>query len=166
MKTIGHGTVIGYYSGIVISFAIRCKDCRYCKLGHKKDDHNCQRNYENSAKSMEAYMAVEIFNKNPLFKQEHVEIRTLIGDEDSCTIASVRKEAAYDVEKWSDYNHIKKSFTSNLYTMKLSTTLIDYFGKNFAIAIKQNKGDAAQIQQALLGIVPHAYGDHSQCGDW
>ncbi|XP_071632744.1 uncharacterized protein [Temnothorax longispinosus] len=110
--------------------------------------------------------AVEIFTNNPLFMQENVAVKTLIGDEDSRTIASVRRAASFEVEKWSDYNHIKKSFTSSLYTMKLSPVLIDYFGKNFAIAIERNKGDAVKVEQSLQAVVPHAYGDHTLCGDW
>lgn len=145
---------------------IRCKDCRMCKLGHPTWDHDCRKNYDNSAKSMEAHIAVELYVNNPALKKENVEVRTLIGDEDSSTIASVRRAASYPIDKWSDFNHVKKSFTSQLYAMKLPATLISYFGKSFTIAIKQNKGDASQIEKALRAVVPHAHGDHSQCGSW
>ncbi|XP_014207664.1 uncharacterized protein LOC106638815 [Copidosoma floridanum] len=111
-------------------------------------------------------MAVQIFTDNNLFKQENVEVRTLIGYDDSCTIASVRRKANYEVEKWTDFNHVKKNFTSHLYSLKLSPSLISYFGKSFSIAIKQNKGDAKKIAQALKAIIPHAYGDHTLCGAW
>lgn len=30
----GHGTAVGHYAGMVISYATRCKDCRLCKMGH------------------------------------------------------------------------------------------------------------------------------------
>lgn len=111
-------------------------------------------------------MAVEIFTNNPIFKDQNVEVRTLIGDEDSSTIASVRRAASFNVIKWSVYNHIKKGFTSHLYTLKLSPQLISYFGTSFAIAIKKNRGNAKNIALALQAIVPHAYNNHSQCGDW
>ncbi|PFX12166.1 hypothetical protein AWC38_SpisGene23917 [Stylophora pistillata] len=33
-------------------------------------------------------------------------------------------------------------------------------------ALKQNKVDEKGVQNGLKSIVPHAYGDHSSCGNW
>lgn len=115
---------------------------------------------------MEADMAVEIFTRNPLFELQNVIVDTLIGDEDSSTFAAVSREASHPIQKWSDYNHIKKGFTSYLYSIKLSHNLIEYFGNQFGIAIKKNKGNISAMKQALQAIVPHSFDDHTLCGDW
>ncbi|XP_018394014.1 PREDICTED: uncharacterized protein LOC108772866 [Cyphomyrmex costatus] len=162
----GHGTLIGHYSGKIISYAVQCTTCRKCSLGQNNKEHDCRKNYKGSAKAMEPDMAVELIHKNVLFKQENVRITVLIGDDDSSTIAAVRRAASYEIYKWSDYNHTHKSMTSALYTLKLSPKHIEYFSHCFSHAVKQNKGDAAKIEKALRSVVPHAFGDHTLCGDW
>ena len=32
--------------------------------------------------------------------------------------------------------------------------------------LNQNKGNQEGVHNAILNIVPHAYGEHGQCGDW
>ena len=44
--------------------------------------------------------------------------------------------------------------------------MIKYFEKQFAYAIQQHKDNAPGVNAALLAVVPHAYGDHSTCGEW
>ena len=80
-------------------------------------------------------MAVELVNDNALLKQENVRISVLIGDDDSSTIAAVRRLSRHEIQKWSDYNHIHKSLTSALYTIKLPSKLIEYFLYCFAHAL-------------------------------
>ncbi|XP_066596255.1 uncharacterized protein [Prorops nasuta] len=162
----GHGTLIGYYSGKIISYAIRCSSCRKCSLGYSKDSHDCRQNYQCSAKGMEPNMAIDLINNNVLFKQEGVTITTLIGDDDSSTISAVRRLSPHLITKWSDYNHTHKALTSCLYAIKLPFKLLQYFSHCFSHAVKQNKGNASKIEAALRSIVPHAYGDHVLCGDW
>lgn len=147
-------------------YTVRSKDCRFCKLGHSKEDHDCHKNYDESAKSMEPHMAVELFKNNSLFDKENVCVNTIIGDEDSCTIASLKSESTHQIIKWSDFNHIKKGFTSHLYNLKMSQNLIQYYGKNFSIAIKENKGNPVKVKEALEAIVPHSFGDHHLCSTW
>ena len=137
-----------------------------CSLGHDKADHECRLNYGGSAKGMESDMATELINNNDLFKKANVSVGVLIGDDDSCTIAAVRRLSCSEIVKWSDFNHSKKSLSSALYTMKLSTKLIEYFSHCFSHAVKQNKGDAVAVKLALESIFPHAFGDHLLCGDW
>lgn len=76
-----------------------------CYKGYDKSDHDCRVNHTGSSKSMEPSIAVEIISKNPLLIQEGVQIFTLIGDDDSLTIAAVRRESCHDVYKWSHKNH-------------------------------------------------------------
>ena len=163
---LGHAMLVGYHSGKIASYAVRSKNCRMCQLGHSKNDHDCRKNYAGSAKSMEPDMAIELFTKNKLFDETNVYASVIIGDDDSSTIAGVRRNATHEIEKWSDFNHALKSLTSALYAMKLPQKLIEYFSRCFSNAVKQNKGEPSKVKMALETVVPHAFGNHSNCGEW
>ena len=55
---------------------------------------------------MESDLAVEMLNTK---KDDTFQVSTLIGDDDSTTMALVRKQGNHQVVKWSDVNHAKKS---------------------------------------------------------
>lgn len=55
---------------------------------------------------MESDLAVEMLNSQ---KDDTFQVSTLIGDDDSTTMAMVRQQVNHQVEKWSDVNHAKKS---------------------------------------------------------
>ncbi|CAB0028036.1 unnamed protein product [Trichogramma brassicae] len=83
-----HATLVGYYSGKVLSYAVRSKKCRLCQLGHSKEDHNCRMNHTGSAKSMEQNMAVELFTKYDKLKKQNFEMNVIIGDDDMPPISN------------------------------------------------------------------------------
>ena len=95
------------------------------------------------------------------------------GDDDSTTEAHIRQKVAYDVEKFSDIIHMKRSLTTRLYNLgqnakfdncsPQSQKVINHLVKCFSYAIAQNKGDSKGIQAALRCIIPHALGDHCNC---
>ena len=157
--------MVGHYSGKILSYGVRSTKCRKCRLGHPTTDHDCRKNYSGSAKGMEPNLAVKLINNNSLFKNENVVVHVLIGDDDSSTTAAVRRLSSNEIVKWSDFNHTHKAFTSALCSMKLSSKLIEYFSHCFAHALKQNKEDSHKVKLALQGVVPHAFGDHSSCGE-
>ncbi|XP_077264363.1 uncharacterized protein LOC143898641 isoform X1 [Temnothorax americanus] len=162
----GHGAVFGHYSGLCIGFATQNKNCRYCSIG-SKTDHDCRRNFEGSSKAMEPDMAVEIFTKNKQFDAENVYLKTLIGDEDSCTIASVRRELGRQVIKWTDLNHATKKLAKFLYPLKkMSSTTVEYFRYVFRCVLQTNKKKVEATKESILNIVPHAFGNHEKCGSW
>ncbi|XP_024892943.1 uncharacterized protein LOC112468124 [Temnothorax curvispinosus] len=111
----GHGSLIGYYSGLVLAYATRTKKCTMCEKVHEPSDHNCRLNFDRSAKAMEPDIAVEQIAKNDLLTEANVAIAVLIADDDASSIAAVRRESSHRVEKWSDLNHAKKGLTSALY---------------------------------------------------
>ena len=80
----------------------------------------------------------------------------------------------YNVEKWSDSTHATRTLVSHLHKLNsekksnpgdfsLSPKVIDYFRKCFSFCLNQNKGDPQKMKISLAAIVPHAFGDHSQC---
>ena len=83
----------------------------------------------------------------------------------------MRQNVEHEVEKWSDVVHAKRSFGSSLYSIKaqnksLTDMMIRYFQRCFGYALKQNKDNEEGVRKGLKSIVPHAYGDHSSCGNW
>ena len=104
-------------------------------------------------------------------EEKNAVVSVLVGDDDSSTTGKVRKNVEHEVEKWSDVVHAKRSFGSSLYSIKtqnrsLTDMVIRYFQWCFGYTLKQNKDDEEGVQNGLKSIVPHAYGDHSSCGNW
>lgn len=153
-------------TGKMIGRAGRTKKCAKCARGNDPSNHDCRFNYTNSSKSMEADMAKELVLNNPLLNKYDALISVLIMDDDSSTICALRREATDIIKKWSDINHAKKNLTKKLILLKMPQKVQDYFTNCFSIAIKQNEGNADGVRAALLSIVPHAFGEHAQCGDW
>lgn len=129
-------------------------------------DHDCRKDFDGSSKAMEADMAKQIFLNNPHFTEVNVRLGTLIGDDDSSTIATLRKEAGYEIHKWSDKNHAVSKLSKCLYAMKLSTPLVKYFKYCFSCVLEKNKNSIEATKAGLLNIVSHACDNHSACGDW
>lgn len=137
-----------------------------CQLGHAQDDHNCQRNWNGSAKAMEPSIAVEILTKNKQFEDGNVTLGTLIGDDDSSTIAAIRRESKNPIAKWSDVNHATKQLNNALWKKKINRKVIDHLKFAFGCALKKNKNDVSSTENSIKNIVPHAFDEHENCGDW
>ena len=97
-----------------------------------------------------------------------------IGDDDCTTISRIREEVDYEVEKWSDTVHAKRTLLNHLYKLKsgksfpankstLSDKVIEYLGKCFSYCVAQNVGNSQALQEGIKLIVPHAFGDHCNC---
>ena len=95
-------------------------------------------------------------------------MKILVGADDSATIKMVKEQVSHHVEKWSNINHAKKSFTSHLYAIQsqfkgqLSAKVIKYFSKCFGYALVQNRNNTEGLKKDLKAIVPHAFGKHDQ----
>ena len=160
--------MIGKVTGKVLDFSIRSRVCRVCQAseaeGKQPKDHECTKNWTGSSKSMEPDMAIEMIRN---LKEDGVNVTCVNADNDSATYSKIKVEFPA-IEKRDDQNHIKKGISKALYTLakthkELKTDVIDYFIRCFMYAICDNRGSAEQIRKALNHIVPHVYGDHSEC---
>ncbi|XP_058796021.1 uncharacterized protein LOC131666934 [Phymastichus coffea] len=131
----GHASLISLLSKKVMAWACRNIYCRQCKRV-VPGNHICRRNHNGSSKAIEADMAVELILKNEHLVKLKCRIKTLIADDDSSAIAALRRPSPYAIEKWSDFNHSTKTFN----------------------------GCEPKVKDALSNIVPHAFGDHQNCG--
>ncbi|XP_044167665.1 uncharacterized protein LOC114976984 [Acropora millepora] len=166
----GVGTMIGLKSGKVIAYGTRTKRCAVCgaasRKGEKPRSHDCRLNWSGSSKAMEPDIGVELSLE--CSSKHNAEVKILVGDDDSATIKRVKEQVAHHVEKWSDINHAKKSFTSHLYAIQsqfkgqLSAKVIEYFSKCFGYALVQNRNNTEGLKKNLKAIVPHAFGKHDQ----
>lgn len=159
----GHASLIGLRAGKIMGYATRDCKCRWCERNPGKEHKGCAKNHTKSAKAMESDMAVELVFRNELLVKHKVRIRTLIGDDDSSANAALRRLSPYTIFKWSDFNHVRKTFNTKLWEIRIPANLREYFSKIFNISIKQNKVDPVAVKSSLLGIVPHAFEDHSSC---
>ena len=111
----GVGHVFGTLSKQVLAYEVLQNQCWVCdvakRLGKKPRKHDCRKNWSKSAKAMEADMCVENVKAiNESGEGVKVSAIIIVGDEDSSAIAHVREKVDSTVEKWSDINHVKKSW--------------------------------------------------------
>ncbi|XP_070542849.1 uncharacterized protein [Ptychodera flava] len=170
----GHATLIGKESGKVIDYTTRSKKCRICEHAESSKCevkvHKCCRNWQGSAKAMEPDMAVELVN-NVNSNDEKNYIGTIIMDDDTTTIHHLRDKIDSKIEKQSDRNHVRKVLGNNLFELQkshklLTNKVIRYLQKCFNYAVSQNEGSSDGLAKALRSIIPHAFGEHDNCGEW
>ena len=166
---------MGLATGKVLSYATRCKSCRVCesskKSRKKAKKHDCRKHHTGSSKSMERDVAIQLWTS---VVDSGIQLTTYVGDDDSTTLVDIHDKVPYNVEKWSDIIHTKRSLTTRLYNLKdrfkdpscsvLSSKVITYFEKCFSYAISQNAGNLETLKSSLtFSKVPHSFRDHNSC---
>lgn len=169
----GYSTLVGFLSGKILDYATRNRKCKKCDMGHDKSDHNCRHNFQGSAKAMEASAGVQLINHSEILKECNVQVRVIVGDEDSSMIAAVRRDnPVITFHKLADKNHLVKNFSNELYNMRSSHKelnkqgVIGHIKKCFAYAVAQNKGDCERLARELKRLPDQLYGRHENCGFW
>ncbi|XP_046465905.1 uncharacterized protein [Neodiprion pinetum] len=143
-----------------------------CTNGHSKSDHECRQNFCGSAKAMESDVGAALVNESSILKDIGLNVRVLIGDEDSSTIAAVRQGNLQTVFKLADSNHLKKNFANALYELRKGYSemrnkeVIPHLKKCFSYALVQNKGHSAELGKTIRNIPEHVFGQHENCGVW
>ena len=162
--------MIGAETGKVLNYAVQSKSCRVCKKAENSNStpvaHDCRRNFDGSAKSMESDMVVSMVKD---LNEKGIKTATIVADDDSTTFCRLRAESA-NISKESDRNHVRKNFSSALYALQrehksLTSKVIKYISKCFNYAISQNKGNPDGLDKSLGAITNHACGDHDNCID-
>ena len=166
----GYGAIMGSKTKQIISFASANKFCRICDNAKSKGvqpaKHHCRVNHKGSSKSMEAQVGVKLFSEAPNYG---VKYSVFIGDDDSSTIAKIREEVDYNVEKWSDTTHATRTLENHLHRISkeqkscpgestLTPKVIEYFKKCFGYCLNQNKGDPQKLKFLLLQLFPMRLG--------
>ncbi len=81
-----------------------------------------------------------------------------VGDDDSTTLAELVKQAPYELHKYLDIIHIKRSLSTCLYNLSqrikfpkcstLSQKVINYLVKCFSYSVHQNKDDKPELSKS------------------
>uniref|UniRef100_K1PE21 Mutator-like transposase domain-containing protein n=1 Tax=Magallana gigas TaxID=29159 RepID=K1PE21_MAGGI len=155
-------TMIGMETGKIVAFDLKTTDCRKCLFSN---DHECNKNFDGSSKAMESALALDMAKS---LRDRGFKISKITMDDDSTTISRMRNNIDPNIMKMSDKNHVRKNMSNALYKLQekhksLSTKTINYLLKDVSYAISQNKGNAKGLESSLKAIVPHSFGDHSQC---
>lgn len=167
-----NGSIIGFLSGKILDYHTRNRKCKRCDLGHPKETHDCRLNCHGSAKAMEPDVGAELVNRSQILKDTGLHAKVVVGDEDSSTIASIRRERSDTVFKLADKNHLNKHFTSELYGLQprfaemRKKEVIPHLKQCFSYAVAQNKGNSAELSKNLKTIPDHMFGYHENCGEW
>lgn len=120
------------------------------KSNLKPGAHDCRKNFEGSAKSMESDMVVSMVKD---MNEKGIKMGTLVADDDAATLCRLRAESI-DISKESDKNHVRKNFSSALFSLQkqhkpLSAKVIKYISKCFNYALSQNKGNPEGLDISL-----------------
>lgn len=125
----------------------------------KKDDHDRRKNFEGSVKAMEASAGADLINNSSILKEANLKARVLIGGEDSCTIATVRRGNSKKIFQLADLNHLKKNFSRELWKMtnfkEIQKSNIDHIKKCFSYALAPNAGDSKNLAKTIRNIPHH-----------
>ena len=115
----GHGAIMGSKTKKVLHYSCANKLCRICESARSKGKepahHDCCRNHNGSSKLLEPEVGVGLFNDAP---NHGVKYSVFIGDDDSSTIAKIREEVAYTVQKLSDSTHATRTLVSHLHKIR------------------------------------------------
>lgn len=168
----GYGCIIGFLGGKILDYATRNRKCKLCNNGHPKTDHDCRENFRGSAKAMEPDVGASLVNNSVILKNTGLNVRVVVGDEDSSTIAAIRRGTIQKMFKLSDQNHLKKSFKSDIFSLKpkfkelARKDTIPHLRKCFNYAITQNKCQSSKLMSIFQSIPDHFFNRHENCGDW
>lgn len=165
----GFGALIGSQTRKVLDYRTCNRKCKMCDMGHDKADHNCRKNFNGSAKAMEPHVATTIVNSSAILKAVNLEVGILVGDDDSSTIKACRDNCSHEIVKFSDTNHAAGGVKKELYKIaprfvEMRKDAITYLHRCFTFAIAGNKGNSANLADAIRCIPKHAFNDHSVCG--
>ncbi|KAK0157198.1 hypothetical protein PV328_011758 [Microctonus aethiopoides] len=166
----GYGTIIRFLSGKILDYADRIRKCRFCVKGRSKEDHNCRKNFQESAKTMEPDAGAALINDSKIFKEANLAVRVVFGDEDSSAIAAFRRGTVNSMFKFADGNHLKKNFSRDLHGLNYKELkpkkTVKHVKKCFSYAIAQNTGNAKNLASALRNVPGHLFNSHDNCGTW
>lgn len=153
-----YGAIIGFMSKKVLDFGTRNRKCAACDHGVSKDMHDCRFYFVGSAKAMESDLNTQLVNRSSILAKENLQVRITFGNEDSSTIAAIRRSSSHTVLTFADTNHLKKNFTSDIYLLQSkhkeinAQGVIQHIQLCFAYAITQNCGNISDLVDTLLSI--------------
>jgi len=89
-----------------------------------------------------------------------VMVTGVVGDDNTTTVARLKKSFSHKIEKKSDKNHVRKNISNQLNQLKtshkgLSSKVTSYIMKPFNYCIASNRNDPLGISKGLDAVVNH-----------
>jgi len=161
------------YGKKVLKAVVKHRTCRTCKWWQKNRpnetvrNHRCVANHKGSSRMMESVSGEQGLDE---LTSDGIPVEYIIGDGDSTMMARVRNKYP-NLKKRFDKNHVVKNIGKSLYSLqasrknKLSKTTVQHILKCLKYALAKNQGNAAELKENLKNIIPHQFGDHSNCNE-
>lgn len=122
-----------------------------------------------SSKGMEPDMALSMVTR---MDDRGCTVGTIHADNDSTTTSRLKGKFE-NIKKRDDKNHVKKNLSKQLYTASnkfkelKGKGVIPYILRCFMYAISSKQSKEDELCDRLDTIVPHLFGEHSDCSrDW
>ncbi|CAN7978839.1 unnamed protein product, partial [Ixodes persulcatus] len=165
---IGVGTVIEFYTGLVLDSVVLSNLCLACTLG-QKEEHACQKNTDVKSGRMEVETALMLFRRS--LAKNDLRYTNIVCDGDSRTFQALGEDETYGFiafTKEDCVNHVQKRMGSTLrslvskakkgeplggrgsLTQDLIKRLISYYG----MALRNNS-DVDGMQKAVMATFHH-----------
>ncbi|KAG0432156.1 hypothetical protein HPB47_021100 [Ixodes persulcatus] len=176
---IGVGTVIEYYTGLVLDSAVLSDFCLGCETGPKpgdatyqdwKEEHECQQNTTVKAGRMEVQAALLLFRRS--LSLHGLRYTTIVSDGDCRTHQALCQDNVYGlfpITKGECVNHVAKRMGSALRGLveknktqqpmggkgRLTQDLIKRLTNYYSWALKSNASKVEDMQQAIMATFHH-----------
>lgn len=161
------------YGKKVLKTVVKHRSCGTCKWwrrnrpGQLVRSHRCVANHTGSARLMESASGEIALTE---LDKSGTPVEYIEGDGDSTLMARVRQRYP-NLKKRFDRNHIVKNIGKSLYALhlskkcKLSKSVVSHILKCLKYCFAKNQGDKDGLEENLIAIIPHQFGDHSVCSD-
>lgn len=174
---IGVGSVIDFFTGLILDAVVLSNHCLGCQTGPKPGDaayeswqkhHICQKNTDAKSGSMEVEAGLTLFGRS--VSKHGLRYTTLVSDGDSRTFAALTEENVYGlvpIVKEECLNHVQKRIGSALRNIvqksdkplsgkgKLTKALIEKLTGYYGWALRNNSTDLTAMQRAVMATYHH-----------
>lgn len=175
---IGVGTIIEFYTGLVLDSIVLSNRCHGCTLGPKEEDegfnewkesHVCQKNTNAKSGQMEVEAALLLFRRS--VARNDLRYTNIVCDGDSRTFLALCEDKTYGFipfTKEDCINHVKKRMGSALRALVaksrkdqpiggrggLTQDLIKKLTNYYGMALRRHS-DVAEMQKAVMATFYH-----------
>lgn len=121
---------------------------------------------------MEADVGAELITCSNILKEVGLNVKVLVGDEDSTTMAAINRENLRNnifkkVHKLADINHVKKIYNMRFKFKELNKKgIMSHIKKCFSYALFQCRQNTTKLSAAVRCMPDHLFNLYENCGAW
>ena len=181
----GHMFLVSSLTGKIVDFELKCVSCSICSAAQRKNEsprsHYCWKNFDQSAKAMEATTAAELVTRISEQFNGKARVGTVISDDDStmrahCSHKGGLSQDIHEPTFLADPSHRCKIIGKALFKLASKKKSECTLSTNDAIRLKvycacffninrDKNRSLSWMQQHVWCIVHHLFDDHQFCTD-